>query len=179
MTLLRPWVWSSIRPSQNGSQPELDSRIARRSLGKRSNMPVKIKWPERRHIVAGKTQGVIQPAQRQLHIFSPLAFELAKRLKAALAILAMSGDRKIELGSQVAISASYSGSWSHFPAGRNGFRTETAPSSTTARRASFTISPTSEPGNTATNLRRLGSRCNNHGTNCCKPGTSRRRVRRL
>src|SRR5581483_4230947 len=99
---------------------------------------------------------VIQAAQRQLGIAAALAFELAERMKAALAIFAVGRDRKIQLAGEIQ-SASYSGSCRYFPTGKKGLRTETAPSSSTARRASFTISPTSEPGSTATNLSRLGS----------------------
>ena len=52
---------------------------------------------------------------------------------------------------------SYSGWWSHFPSGNSGLRTDAAPSCSTARRASVSISSTSPAGRTAVNFIRLGS----------------------
>ena len=48
------------------------------------------KMPQGRHVVARKAERVIQPSERELRITAALAFELAERMKAALAILAMS-----------------------------------------------------------------------------------------
>jgi hypothetical protein len=47
-----------MRPSQNGSQPALDSKIPSLSLGKTLQYAGKNKMPERRHVVAGETQCV-------------------------------------------------------------------------------------------------------------------------
>src|SRR6266404_2614033 len=64
-----------MRPSQNGNQPALDSRIARRSFGKRSRMPVKMKCPS--------------------------VVMLSKGMKPALAVFAVRRDRKIQLTSKI------------------------------------------------------------------------------
>src|SRR4249920_505732 len=53
------------------------------------------------HVIAGKSEGMIQPAQCQLDIFAPFAFDFPEGVKAALAILSMSGNWKIEFTSQV------------------------------------------------------------------------------
>src|ERR1041385_5659348 len=67
-------------------------------LGKALENAGENKMPQRGHVVARKTERVIQPAQRELRITAALAFELAERMKAAVRIFARSGDRKIQLG---------------------------------------------------------------------------------
>src|SRR5438046_10557211 len=53
------------------------------------------------HVVAGKTEGMVQSSQRQLDIFASLSFQFPERVKATLAILSVDGDREIELTSQI------------------------------------------------------------------------------
>src|SRR5512145_2722038 len=55
---------------------------------------------ESRHVVARESQGVVQAAQRQLYVVAPFALEFPKRLKTALAILAVRGDGKVEIASE-------------------------------------------------------------------------------
>src|SRR5438132_6589045 len=56
---------------------------------------------ERSHIVARKSQGMVQAAQRELYIFPSLAFELSKWMKAALSIFAVDRNGKIQLASEI------------------------------------------------------------------------------
>src|SRR5215510_15148747 len=56
---------------------------------------------KRRHVVAGKTQCVIKTTQRKLDVIAALAFQLSKGLKAALAGLAVTGDRKVQFTGQI------------------------------------------------------------------------------
>ena len=73
-----------------------------------------------------------------------------------MAVLAMDRDGKIELAGEIP-ERIVLGLVQPFAIRQTGLRTDTAPNFSTARRASLTISPTSEPGRTATNFSRLGS----------------------
>ena len=53
------------------------------------------------HVVAGKTEGMVQSSQRQLDIFASLSFQFPERVKATLAILSVDGDREIEFTSEI------------------------------------------------------------------------------
>src|SRR5207237_9281060 len=53
------------------------------------------------HVVAGKTEGMVQSAQRQLDIFASLSFEFPERVKATLAIFSVDGDREIEFTGEI------------------------------------------------------------------------------
>jgi hypothetical protein len=52
------------------------------------------------HVVARKSQGMIQAAKRQLKILPPFSFKMSEGMKTALAVFAVTGDRKVELAGQ-------------------------------------------------------------------------------
>src|SRR5207244_13478380 len=61
----------------------------------------KDKMTEGGHVVAGKTEGMVQSSQRQLDIFASLSFEFPERVKPTLTIFTVDGDRKIEVAGEI------------------------------------------------------------------------------
>ena len=74
--------------------------MASLSLGKRS-ICFGNKVTEGRHVVARETQGMVQAAQRQLHVTVAAALQLPERLETAQAILAVRGYREIQLAGKI------------------------------------------------------------------------------
>jgi hypothetical protein len=122
-----------LSTSQKLTQPTLDSKIPRRSLGKRSNTPVKMKCAMVTMLSIGK------PMIWSRALKGPSSPWSARKGAART----WRDSPCTEMGKSRSLaschSASYSGSCNHFPAGSRGLRAETAPSFSTARRASETI----------------------------------------
>src|SRR5262249_57952722 len=70
-------------------------------LGKTLKNPSEDKMTEGGHVIAGKSQGMIEATESKLYIFSPLAFKVSKRMKTPLSILAVGRDGKIQLASEI------------------------------------------------------------------------------
>jgi hypothetical protein len=53
------------------------------------------------HVVARKSEGVVQAAERKLDVVFSLSLKLSKWMKPALAVFAVRRDRKIQLTSKI------------------------------------------------------------------------------
>src|SRR4029434_10699371 len=74
---------------------------ARQQCGKPLKNPRKNKMAEGGHVVSRKSQGMIQAAKGELKILPPFLFQMSKGMKTALAVFAVTGDRKVKLAGRL------------------------------------------------------------------------------